>query len=72
MTNFETQDELEQEIRRIESLGHRAHHTAMKAGYISRRIAGAVEEYRGQYGSGYLVHEPSFSGTKYHEVTYYI
>ena len=65
-------DDLDREIQKIENLGYKEHHTAMTGGYISRRLAGVIKEYHGQYGHGYTVHEPSFQGTKFHRVTYFV
>ena len=51
-------------------------HDAFTAGYISITSAHTetypVYSYRGRFGSGFVVHKPSFKSTKYHVIEYYI
>lgn len=48
------------------------HHSALKAGYVSRKSDGYVTSYRGRFGTGYLVHKPNWKSSNYHIVDYYI
>ena len=52
------------------------HHDAWGRGYISRKTARdesyTVCSYSGRFGSGFVVHKPSFKLTSYHIVEYYI
>ena len=51
-------------------------HDAYTRGYISRKTARnesyPVYSYNGRFGSGFIVHKPSFKSTTYHIVEYYI
>lgn len=48
------------------------HHSAYKRGYVSRKIKGIVENYKGRFGKGYKVYSPNWNSTSYCYVTYYI
>jgi len=51
----------------------RPYRTSWARGYISRKkpvlLAGY---YKGKYGEGYTVAEPSYNSTRYYFITYYI
>lgn len=50
------------------------HHTAICAGYISRRENALVhvDKYSGRYGAGYKVYSPRYDTTRFCDVSYYI
>lgn len=47
------------------------HHTASRRGYESRKTEGHVEEYKGRFGTGYIVVTPRFDTTQYVNIEYY-
>lgn len=51
---------------------YRAHHTSRARRYISRKVEGVVEEYKGRFGIGYKVYAPAWDSTTYCFVTYYV
>ena len=66
-----------QELKQRASEGVlRFDHDAYTRGYISRKTAHdesyPVYSYAGRFGSGFVVHKPSFKSTSYHIVEYYI
>jgi ribosomal protein L32 len=50
----------------------RISHTASKQGYISRKSAGEVREYKGHHGKGYTLDTPRWDTTRFFNRTYYI
>ena len=48
------------------------HHQAACQGYVSRKSAGRVLEYRGRYGIGYVIDTPRRDTTRYIHRTYYV
>lgn len=50
----------------------RRSHSAAKQGYVSRKTAGQVFEYRGRFGVGYVIDTPRFDSTRYILRTYYV
>lgn len=53
--------------------GYRLHHTALRAGYISRKNkSGIIEEYDGRFGKGFTVSKPNFKSTRYYHISYYV
>ena len=48
------------------------HHQAACQGYVSRKSAGRVLEYRGRYGVGYVIDTPRRDTTRYIHRTYYV
>ena len=48
------------------------HHVALTRGYVSRKTAGIVREYKGKYGNGYIIDKPNFKSTQYFYREYYI
>ena len=48
------------------------HHTARVRRYVSRKIDGIAEPYKGKFGTGYKVYEPAWDSTRYCYVTYYV
>lgn len=48
------------------------HHTSRARRYVSRKIEGIVEEYKGRFGVGYKVYTPAWDSTIYCFVTYYV
>ena len=63
-------------IAQVESLREsgklRISHQAACQGYISRKSAGRVLEYRGRYGIGYVIDTPRRDTTRYIHRTYYV
>lgn len=56
----------------LESEIYKLHHTAWARGYVSRKTDSIVLPYKGRYGEGYKVLQPSFTSTQYCYVTYYV
>ena len=50
----------------------RRSHSATRQGYVSRKTAGQVLEYRGRYGNGFVIDTPRFDSTRYILRTYYV
>jgi hypothetical protein len=50
----------------------RIHHQAACQGYVSRKSAGRVLEYRGRFGVGYVIDTPRRDTTRYIHRTYYV
>lgn len=50
----------------------RIHHHAACQGYVSRKSAGRVLEYRGRFGVGYVIDTPRRDTTRYIHRTYYV
>lgn len=48
------------------------HHSALTRGYFSRKSVGQVDEYKGKFGEGYIIHQPYIKSTRYHIIQYYI
>lgn len=48
------------------------HHTASRRGYVSRKLEGVVERYKGRYGEGYVILWPRKDTSQYVYVSYYI
>ena len=48
------------------------HHTSYFKGYVSRREAGYIENYRGHFGVGFAVRSPNRHSTTYSFVSYYV
>ena len=48
------------------------HHTALARGYVSRKSNGIVEQYKGKFGSGYVIKVPCYYSTQYYHREYYI
>ena len=46
--------------------------TSMCRGYVSRKIEGYAEPYKGRYGIGYCVYRPNWESTRYSFITYYV
>ena len=65
-------DELSSVERALIDSGYEKHHTATRAGYVSRAFPAYIEPYAGKYGIGYIVHYSSPVCSTYHMVTYYI
>ncbi len=59
-------------IDRLKDHGYKIAACSWCRGYVSRKIAGEIEKYNGRYGTGYKIHTPTTSTTRYHLVTYYI
>jgi len=63
-------------IAQVESLREagelKISHQAACQGYISRKSAGRVLEYRGRYGVGYVIDTPRRDTTRYIHRTYYV
>ena len=47
------------------------HHAALARGYVSRKGTGYREAYRGRFGIGVKVHNPSYGMTSHHHIEYY-
>lgn len=47
------------------------HHAALARGYVSRKGTGYQEAYRGRFGIGVKVHNPSYGMTSHHHIEYY-
>lgn len=58
-------------INEIESR-FKLHHTASRRGYVSRKIDGIVEPYKGKFGEGYVIIRPRFDTTRFVTVEYYV
>ena len=67
-----TAEGLKTALSLIEKQGCKYHHTATAQGYVSRKLTAEILVYCGRYGRGYTVHYPSYAGTKYHTVAYYV
>ena len=50
----------------------KVHHKAACQGYVSRKSAGRVLEYRGRFGVGYVIDTPRHDTTRYIHRTYYV
>lgn len=50
----------------------RYHHSALRAGYISRKLECVIEDYNGKFGQGFRVLYPNYRSTRYMIVQYYI
>ena len=61
-----TPEQLRRDLRYAE------HHTSTQRGYISRKSVGIVKEYRGKYGTGYVLLTPRWDTTQYCYCTYFI
>ncbi len=59
-------------IELMTSKDYEYHHTASRRGYISRKIDGIVEPYKGRFGEGYVILSPRYDTTVYISVSYYI
>lgn len=51
---------------------YRYDHSAYRRGYLSRRSGPKVEEYKGRFGTGYIVVYPRWETTQYVLIEYYI
>lgn len=56
----------------IRECGYDLDHETTRAGYISRRISGTIQVYKGRNGNGFLISKPSYNGTKYYPIFYYL
>lgn len=63
---------IKEQVAELYKRGYTSGHHAWARGYISRKSDGYLEEYSGRYGEGYILHEPSWGSTIYHEITYFI
>ena len=52
--------------------GRKLHHSALRQGYVSRKIAGTASVYKGRFGEGIIILRPNFNSTRYCIVEYYI
>jgi len=48
------------------------HHTSYTRGYVSRKIEGYSQPYRGRFGKGFIYYSPNWDSTQYSFITYYI
>lgn len=48
------------------------HHSAWGGGYLSRTIECMATIYEGRFGSGVIIHVPSYQSSQYHRIHYYI
>lgn len=48
------------------------HHSATISGYVSRKKEYEIFKYNGRFGSGFVVAYPSFKGTMYCDIAYFI
>lgn len=56
----------------ITSKEYEYHHTASRKGYISRKLYGVVEPYKGRFGEGYAILWPRKDTTRFVYISYYI
>lgn len=56
----------------LREMGFTFHHGANRKGYITRKASGFIKEYSGRFGTGFTIEKPSFDGTMFHPVNYYI
>lgn len=52
--------------------GLHLHHTAAKAGYISRKLEYVREEYHGKFGDGYILLRPRYDTQRYVTCEYWV
>lgn len=69
--NSETSYESEVNILKI-VYGLHLHHTAAKAGYISRKLEYTREEYHGKFGDGYILLRPRYETQRYVTCEYWV
>ena len=52
--------------------GLHLHHIATKRGYVSRKLSGRCEEYKGRFGKGFIVLRPRWDTTQYVYCEYWV
>ncbi len=52
--------------------GYEFHHSALKRGYMNRKIEGEVNYYNGRFGEGYTIEKPRYDTTQYHTIQYFV
>ncbi len=57
---------------KIESGEVRQGHKVMWRGYVSRKSDGAVLDYKGKFGEGFILLTPNWDSSRYCFATYYI
>lgn len=48
------------------------HHMSTRRGYISRKLAAEVSNYKGKFGRGLMICKPRWDSTTYHHCEYWL
>lgn len=65
-------DEYIAALDELDNEGYEFHHSALKRGYMSRKITGVLSLYDGRFGKGYIIEMPRRDNNNYHTIMYFI